>query len=200
MKEEQTISEACYKKGRSDICHKESRSRRAILEVSIPVLVPREAKERERPHVQNDAQIQPLLLFSPSFFFAPASSPSLSRCLSSGLVRKHSHSQKTQNAEGHVSRRQQSSLRKGLRKKREKEKRERERKRERGRQEYVRVYACRGARHCLYSRRSSSRYVEGGCRRFRYFGTERHCPSTIKVQVVKIEFIGIQIKKNKIVF
>lgn len=107
------------KKGRQEGICQGIESAKVSSRIPIPVLVPREAKERVRPAVQNDTVFAlstplSLSLLSLSRFRSCSlvlSFPSLQSLvrLSPRSVREPSHSQKTQNADGHVSRRHRSA-------------------------------------------------------------------------------------------
>jgi len=90
------------KKKEEKISVKESRSRRIILGNSNPGFGPgRGQGTRAAPCSKRCCA---LVLSSLRLSLPPPPSFPLPLCLSSGLVREPSHSQKTQNADGHVSR------------------------------------------------------------------------------------------------
>lgn len=158
-------------KKKEAISVKESRPRRAILGNSNPDFGSETFQRGQGTRAAPCSKwCCALPLFTPPFFFAPAPPLSSSLRLSSALVRKPSHSQKTQNADGHVSRRQQSSPRKGPRK-------------EGGGRECVRVCvcACCGARrftaYILAALRRAMQRVDAEVSLFRH--RERR-PSIIK--------------------
>lgn len=173
--ERELSAEAWYKKERSDICQ----------EIETAQSYPRKFQSRfwfrdlpERPRNARGSMLEMMLRSPPpsfhSFFLCSCTislSLSSSLCLSSGLVREPSHSQKTQNADDHVSRRQQSSPRKGPRKEREE-----------GRSTCVCMRAVAPGGSLLIFLPLFVALCGGWTPRFRYFGTERrnNCPSIIR--------------------
>lgn len=169
------------KKEREGICQGIETVRRAILRNSNPDFGP-ERGQGTRSGSMFETMLRLLSPLPPLELPLPSTllSHSFSLRLSSGLVREPSHSQKTQNADGHVSRRHQSAA--GERAWRMRERKVRM---------CVCVCVCCGAKRftALYSCRSSSRYAKEWMRRFSLF---RHRPH-LRIRVHRVNNI-----KNKI--
>lgn len=101
------------KKKEHKVSVKVSRLRRTILRNSNPDFGPERGQGTRSAPCSKRCCVRPLSNTARSSFFLPELSRSFSLRLSSGLVREPSHSQKTQNADGHVNRRHQSAARKG---------------------------------------------------------------------------------------
>jgi len=148
--------------------------------IPIPILVPREAKERARPHVRNDAA------FAPSQTLPPLPSSSQSYLALSLSVFPPDWSASPVIHRKH--RMQTVTWIVGTKVPRGRARRMRERK-VKG---YVYVHVCCGAKRftALYSCRSWLRYAKGPTRRFRYFD----------IGYSLIEYSDWTIKKNGIKF